>query len=207
VVAFVDERYTTKTASDFDNTDLSTVSRDYLNDPELYPNVATQKLSTSTTRRNISEGSFDGTWNNTTNNQFVEISPDGSNYQTFNNTSSSNYTFSNATQSIDVNLGLSRYPVNTNPQNETPRFGYNGQAVDLWELFVNPDTPSPDDIGTTNARAIVPPNTSGITGNTVREAGLKSGSILLTHHQLAEFVLQTDQRLASSETNRFKGTE
>ncbi|AFH21457.1 hypothetical protein OSG_eHP1_00135 [environmental Halophage eHP-1] len=207
VVAFVDERYTTKTASDFDNTDLSTVSRDYLNNPELYPNIATQTLSKSTTRRNISEGSFDGTWNDTTNNQFVEISPDGSKYTRFDNTSNGSYSFSNPTQKIDVNLGLSRFPVSTNPQNATPRFGYNGQSVDLWELFVNPNTPSPDDIGVTNARAIVPTNTSGITGNTVREAGLKSGSTLLTHHQLAEFVLETDQRLASSETNRFKGTE
>lgn len=202
LIAVVDDRFTYT----FDNTDLSTVSRDYLEGPELFPSGAQATLDLATSRRNISEGTFNSTWkdNDVSGAQAIEVSPDGSTFQTFSNTTSGSYSFTDPTQEITTRFTFDRYGSRTTT---TPTSGFKGQAVDLWELFVNPDTPSPDDIGVTNARAIVPPNTSGITGNTVREAGLKSGNILLTHHQLAEFVLETDQRLASSETTRFKGTE
>jgi hypothetical protein len=203
LIAVVDKRYV-KDVANLDNT-LSS-SSGYLSDPSLFPSGFTQTLNSVTTRRNISEGTFNSTWvgENVTGAQAIELSRDGSTFQTFNNTTSASYTFSSPTQEITARFVFDNYGSRTGV---TPTEGFEGQAVDLWELFVNPGTPSPDDIGTTNARAIVPPNTSGITGNTVREAGLKSGSTLLTHHQLAEFVLETDQRLASSETNRFKGTE
>jgi hypothetical protein len=204
LIAVVDERYV-KDVSNLDNT-LSS-SGGYLDDPLLYPTSYAQTLSTVNLRRPTTEGSFDSIWNDTSGNQFIEITGGVLNIQTFNNTQNGSFTLSSSSKEIDVTLGLSTYPLNSNARSTTPRFGYNGQKVNIWSLNINPPTPSPDDIGTTNARAIVPPNTSGITGNTVREAGLKSGSTLLTHHQLAEFVLETDQRLASSETNRFKGTE
>jgi len=197
VLAVVDEQYN----YNFDNT---TEDDFRLNGPELYPDAESITLPTVTTRRNITDGRFDSLWTNTSNNQSIGISRDASTFQTFNNTSSADYSFNTPTTEITAKFTHSRYG---DRLNTTPKKGYLGQDVDLWELFVNPDTPSPDDIGVTNARAIVPPNTCGITGNTVREAGLKSGSTLLTRHELAEFVLEQDQRLASSETNRFKGTE
>jgi hypothetical protein len=187
----------------FDNT---VGTNGYLSGPELFPSGAQATLDLATSRRNISEGTFNSTWKDSdvSGAQAIEIAPDGSTFQAFNNTTSGSFSFANPTQEITTRFTFDRYGSRTTA---TPTSGFKGQAINLWELTVNPDTPSPDDIGTTNARAIVPPNTSGITGNTVREAGLKSGSTLLTRHQLAEFVLQTDQRLASSETNRFKGTE
>jgi len=52
---------------------------------------------------------------------------------------------------------------------------------------------------------VIAPGT--ITGETVREAGLKSGSTLLTRHVVAEFEVLAEQRLASAETTTFTGTE
>jgi len=70
-------------------------------------------------------------------------------------------------------------------------------------LFANPDAVLSDNIGATVTRAVVPSNTSGIVGNTVREAGLKSSGTLLTRHILADFDLLSGQRLSSSETTLF----
>jgi len=75
--------------------------------------------------------------------------------------------------------------------------------VSAWALDANVDAVLTDNIGETVARAVVPPNTSGIVGTTVQEAGLKSSGTLLTRHVLAEFNLLADQRLASSETTLF----
>ena len=72
-------------------------------------------------------------------------------------------------------------------------------------MFANPDATVTDGISETLTRAIVPPNTTGIVGETVREAGLKSNGTLLTRHVLADFTLLADQRLASSEITRFSG--
>jgi hypothetical protein len=201
LIAVVDDRFTYT----FDNTDLSSVSRDYLEGPELFPSGAQATLDVATTRRNISEGVFTSSWkdNDVSGAQAIEIAPDGSTFQAFNNTTSGSYSFVDPTQEITTRFTFDRYGSRTGV---TPTEGFKGQAVDLWELFVNPETPSPDDIGVTNSRAIVPPN-SGLNGETVREAGLKSGSTLLTRHQLAEFVVAQDQRLASSEQSAFKGDE
>ena len=177
----------------------------FLDGPELYLGSAALGLNTATSRQKVTEGRFASTWDDTTNNQYVEVSPDGSDYTRFDNTANATFSFGSSTDSIDTNLGFSRYPVDTNPQSATPRFGYNGQSVDLWELFVNPETPRADDIGETIARAIIPPNTAGIVNETVKEAGLKSDGQLLTRHELASFELLLDQRLASSETTRFSG--
>jgi hypothetical protein len=196
VIAVYDDDFT----YDFDN---QVGSNGYLNGPQLYPDNATLTLEKATFERNITEGSFDSTWNDLGGNQSIAISPDASTFTAFDNTSSASFTFTNVSQSITSKFTFDRFGIRTT---ETPTIGFKGQAVDLWELFVDPDTPSPDDIGVTNARAIVPPN-SGLNGETVREAGLKSGSTLLTRHQLAEFVVAQDQRLASSEQTKFTGDE
>jgi hypothetical protein len=202
LIAVVDKRYV-KDVSNLDNT-LSS-SGGYLSEPSLFPSGFTQTLNSVTTRRNISKGKFNSTWvdGNVTGAQAIELSRDGSTFQTFNNTTNASYSFSSPTQEITARFVFDNYGSRTGV---TPTEGFEGQAIDLWELFVNPDTPSPDDIGTTVARAIVAPN-SGLNGETVREAGLKSGSTLLTRHQLAEFVVAQDQRLASSEQTAFKGDD
>ena len=173
-----------------------------LSGPERYPELVELGLTTFSTRRDVTEANFTSTWDDTTNSQYVELANDGSTFTRFNNASSGSVTFAGADRGVDVNLGLSRY---ASDPTSTPAEGDSGQAVDLFELFGNPDAVLSDDIGTTITRGVVPPNTSGVVGETVREAGLKSGSVLLTRHELAEFTVLADQRLASAESTTFTG--
>ena len=77
-------------------------------------------------------------------------------------------------------------------------------AVDTsGQFYLLTDAVLTDDIGEALSRAVVSPGT--ITGETVREAGLKSDSVLLTRHEIAEFVVGSDQRIASAETSQFTG--
>jgi hypothetical protein len=174
----------------------------YLDGPELFPSAFTVSLNTAATRRNVTEANFVSSWNDTSNNQYVELANDGSTFTRFNNSDTGSVTFSAADSNIDSNISLGRFGSRTTA---TPQTGFLAQEIDSWQLFANPDAVLTDDIGTTITRGVVAPNT--ITGQAVREAGLKNGSILLTHHQLAEFTLQQDQRLASAETTIFAGDE
>lgn len=175
-------------------------SSGYLDGPELYPEQLVQSLETATTRRNVSEARFTLTANDTSGDFYVELANDGSTFTRVNNSTSGTVTFASPESGVDTNISLTRYGSRSTA---TPQTGYLVQEIDDWQLFADIDAVLPDDIGVTLTRAIVPPNTSGIVGQTVREAGLKSGSTLLTRHILAEFDLLTDQRLASSESTRF----
>ncbi|QAS68877.1 baseplate hub [Haloferax tailed virus 1] len=172
----------------------------YLDGPELYPDQLILSLETATTRRNVSEARFTLTANDTSGNFYVELANDGSTFNRVNNATSGSVTFASPDTNVDTNISLNRYGSRSTA---TPQTGFNAQEIDNWELYADIDAVLPDDIGVTLSRAIIPPNTSGIVGQTVREAGLKSGSTLLTRHILAEFLLDTDQRLASSESTRF----
>jgi len=174
----------------------------YLDGPELFPSVVDVSFATATTRRNITEARFASTWNDTSNNQYVELANDGSTFTRLNNTANGTVTFANPNESVDTNIGLSRYGSRTDA---TPQTGYLGQAIQDWDLFANPDAVFTDDIGETLTRAVIAPGT--IDGETVREAGLKSGSTLLTRHELAEFTVDAGQRIASAETTQFTGDE
>jgi hypothetical protein len=201
IVGFIDDRY--YDVANFDNT--VNTDNGYLNDPTLYPDVISQPLATASSRRFTTEGSFESTWSDTSNNQFIEISPDGTNYTRFDNTASSTFTFGSNTRSVDANLALSNYPPQgVNAQNATPRFGYNGQSVSDWFLFIDPGTPSADDIGVSNARALVDPS-KDYNRSQIAEAGLLGNGTLLTHHQLAEFSVPVEQNLISSEETKFTG--
>ena len=195
LIGFIDgSRYN---PSSFDNT----VNQDngYLDDPALFPNSQTVDFETATFRKNIREGRFKSAWNDVSNNQYIQV-----NGERFNNTETASFEFDSGTEEFDTTIRLSRFPVDTDPQEATPRFGYNSQAISLWELFVDPDEPRTDDIGKTLARGVVQPDT--ITGETLREAGLKSDNTLLTRHELAEFEVLAGQRISSSESTTFSGS-
>jgi hypothetical protein len=182
----------------FDNT---TDANDALSGPESYPELVTQSFSTASTRRDVTEATVTQTWTDTSNNQFVETRIGGDTFTRNNNSQTVTHTGGPDT-SIDVNIGLSRF---TTDSTTTPANGDTGQVVQSHELIANPSAVVDDAIGATNTRAVIAPGT--ITGTTIREAGLKSGSVLLTHHELAGFTVKSGQRLASSETTQFKGTE
>jgi len=192
----IDNRFTFT----FDDADLSGKTRNHRNGPEKYPSSVVS-LSTVNLEQQIDNGTFNSTWNDISNNQYIALSPDGTNFTQFNNTANGSFSFTSFTRTIDINFQLSGFG---GPQAEYPRFDYNGQTVDLWELFIDPDTPSPDDIGGTISRGVVRPN-SGLNGDTVREGGLKSGNVLLTRHELAGFTVEPNQAVISSEETTFKG--
>jgi len=183
----------------FDND--TTASGERVSGPELFPNLV-QPLQTATTRRDVTEATFDLTANDVSNNFFVELANDGSTFTRINNAQTGSVTFASGDRDVDTNIGFGRFGSDST---RTPTTGFNAQQIDDWELDANPDAVLRDDIGKTVTRGVVSPGT--ITGQTVREAGLKSGSVLLTRHELAEFSLLSDQRLASSETTTFTGDE
>lgn len=194
VIAPYDKRFESDLFFDDDNGG----SGGFLDGPELFPSVVDVSFATATTRRNITEANFTSTWNDTSNNQYVELANDGSTFTRFNNADTGSVTFASPDKGVDTNIGLSRYGSRTTA---TPQQGFNGQAIQDWDLFANPDAVFTDNVGETLTRAVIPPDT--ITGETVREAGLKSDSTLLTRHELAEFLVESGQRISSAETTRF----
>jgi hypothetical protein len=200
VAAVVDTRFVPGPGS-VDNT--VNQAQGYLDGPNLFPDQTVTSLSTAVTRRLVDEARFDSVWNDITNNQYVELANDGSTFTRFNNADSGTATFAAQEENVDTNVALSNYPQGTNPQTATPRFGYNGQAIDTWNLFATIEAVATDDIGESLTRAIVAPDT--ITGSTVREAGLFGDGTLLTRHELAAFDVLAGQRIASSETTRILG--
>jgi hypothetical protein len=199
-IAVYDERY--ESELDFPNPDAATNAGGILDGPQQYRLNNTVGFATADTRRNVTESSFSLTANDVSNTFYVELANDGSTFTRVDNSQTGSVTFASPDRGVDTNLNLSRY---TSDGATIPATGDSGQSVSAWELRANPDAIVPDDIGVALARAIVPPNT--ITGDTVREAGIKSDSTLLTRHELAEFEVLADQRLASSESTRFTGDE
>jgi len=172
----------------------------YLDGPELYPSQVTKAIDTATARRKVDKSRFELTANDVSNNFFVELSGDGgSTYSRVQNSQTGDVTFSDPTETVDANVGLGR--TSDTRTTATPQTGFNGQDIDVWELFVFPPAVSPDDIDEVLSRGIVDPGT--ITGQTVREAGLKNGSTLLTRHLLAEFTPVANERIASAESTLF----
>jgi len=180
----------------------TTDGNDTLPGPEKFPSSTEVALSTVSTRRDVTQSNFDLSANDVSNEFYVELANDGSTFTRVNNSETGSVTFSGPDRGVDTNIGLSRF---TADATTTPRNGDRGQSVDVWELSANPDAVLSDDLGKTVAQAVVPPNTSGIVGETVREAGLKSSGVLLTRHILADFDLLSGQRLSSSESSLFTG--
>jgi len=194
-LAVYDQRYEPDLTFD----DTNDGSGGYLTGPERFPALIERSLATASTRRNVTEASFTSAWNDTSNNQYVELANDGSTFTRFNNDTGS-VTFASPDRGVDTNIGFGRYSATSN---QTPLNGNDPQQIDTWELTANPDATVSDNIGEALTRAIVAPGT--LTGNTIREAGLKSGSTLLTRHVLAEFTVESGQRISSAETTQFTG--
>ena len=170
--------------------------------PSTHPELVDIGLNTATTRRNVTEANFESTWNNTENEQYIELANDENTFTRFNNTTNGSVTFADAESSVDTNIGLSRF---SDGEDRTPLLGNSGQAIDSWQLVANPDAVFSDNINATLTRAIIQPNTLA-PGTTIREAGLKSDGVLLTRHELASFDVLEGQRISSSESTTFSGS-
>jgi len=170
-----------------------------LSGPELFPEVESVSLAGVGTRRDATQAIVELDINETDNDQYIEISNDGSNFTRFNNTDSATDTF-DATREIFVNLGLDGSTPTTTTSSPSERF--EPQTVNVSTLFANPDAVTAEGIGETTTRAVIQPNT--ITGETLQEAGIFDGSNLLTRAVFAPFEVLSNQRIASDDTTRFE---
>lgn len=173
------------------------------NGPENYADVREVSFDTAKTQRDVTEATADQTWDNTNNDQFIELSNDGSTFIRSNNTSTASATFSSPEPNVDVRVGISRWGSDII---ELPTEGFNTQTVSTHDLTANPDALVSDGIGLTFARAVIQPGT--ITGVTVSEAGILDGSDdLLTRHTFAGETIASGERLISAESDQITGTE
>lgn len=189
-VAPIDGRF----ASDvtFDET---TDSNDALSGPEKFPSRIETALTTFNTRREVTEANFDLTANDVSNNFWVELANDGTNYTRINNSQTGSVTFNTAEVGVDVNVNLSRYAADSTT---TPSNGDSGQAIDVFNLFANPDAVVPRSIDGAEIRSIIPPG--GVSNVQLFEAGAVGGSgNLLTSNVFGSVDIVGDSQLVSVE--------
>lgn len=190
VVAVYDNRETYT----FDNT---VDGNGYLDGPELYPDAATLTFEAAKTQRKVGEATLSQTWNDTSNNQQLELSNDGgSNYISGSNTTSLTANFSSDETDVLTRVTLSRYG---SASGQTPATGVNGQAIDSHTLFGDAGGVYPIDVGQVEVKTPIAPGT--ITGETLREGGQESsGSNLLTRSVYADVDVLSNQQITNIET-------
>ena len=195
MVGFADTRYT-KSVSNLDNT----VDQDngFLDDPQLYPKQLVKSVVTTQTELLVSSANVQSTWNNVDNNQYIELSNDGTNFIRTNNSQTATADFTTDNKNVDVNMSWSNFDDGTR---RTPLTGNSGQELSLYELFADVVATRPDTASATETRAIVEADT--LTGSTIQEAGIKSGSTLLTRSIVPEFTVESNMTVLSSEIQWF----
>lgn len=200
-VALYDRRYTQ--AENWDNAVDGTGG--YLDDPPFYASSTEFTFATlDTPRRDTLEAAISSSWNDTSGSQFVEVAVEDGEYTRSTNSQGVTDTvpFADADSTIQHRAGLSAWGSRSDA---TPKLDFNGQSISEWEVLINPQAVVPDGIDVALTRAIVDPGV--MTGETVREAGLKNGSVLVSRHEVAGFGVVAGQRVTSSELTRFRGTE
>lgn len=178
-------------------TDDNTVSSGALSGPELYPNLVEVEFSEATTRRNATEAEFLSSWDDVSNDQYIAVkNSDVEGYIISNNDQSTIETFASAETNVQAKVGISRY----GSQTSTPTSGINGQSVDFYDLFADPDAITKAGIGKAETRAPF----GDLGGTTIREAGqLTAGRETLTRSIFSEYpstgTIKTDTTVISSE--------
>jgi len=183
----------------FDNT---TDANDQLSGPQLYPDLfAFNGINPTTTQRDIDFAEVSQTWDDISNQQFIEVASDSgfSDSIRADNAETVSGTL-NTTREIYTRVGFSRY---TTDSTTSPTSGDTGQAIDVHNLFANPQAITKADIGTANVRAIIPAGDA--VNDTFAESGLfDSAGNLLTSGVIPEFQKQDGQLVISSERLRFE---
>lgn len=166
------------------------------NAPEIYPDGYEITFNPISMRRDITEAELFQTWDDTDNNQYIELSNDGgSNWVREDNTDTVNATFGTASRELLTRVNLSRHVINPTI---TPTAGDDTQEITEYELFANPDAITNADTGAVDIQIIIPQGS--IVGTTLREGGqLNSSNELLTRVTFAEFEVQNQMVIISSE--------
>ena len=178
--------------------DTSTASN-ILTAPDLYPEVQSFDVPVVKTTRDVTEARIDSEFNDVSENQFLELSNDGTNYQRADNTETFTATFGSASREIYSRFGIGHYEQNTTT---SPRFDAS-QTIDLFQLFADVDAVVTDDIGAAFTRAVI--DGGDVVGSTIQEAGVfdSSTATCLTRHVFAPFdVTSSDTTIVSAETTR-----
>jgi hypothetical protein len=196
--------YDTRFSYNFDNSVTTTANGDYLDGPELYPDVFELAFNVANTRRDVTEANISSTWNDVSNNQYVELAIIDDQFSRSNNSQTASVTVSesDADTSVQSNAGLSRYGSRSET---TPLNGFNNQIISGWELTGNPAAITPESIGEATTRGIVPPNTTETLNETLQECGIFGNGSLLTREIFAAFEVSQNERVASDETTFFNG--
>jgi len=168
-----------------------------LDGPELYPDLTVIDSAESTVLPTaFARGRLRTVWNDTSGNQFIGISADGSNFITTPNTQVITEDLGD-TNSAFARLGIGRYSPN-GERSVTPKFGYETQTVDSSVLAAIGDNLRAEDIGALRLQALI--QGGDAVGETFAEAGLKAADgTLLTRSLVPEFVKQQGQKVFSSE--------
>jgi hypothetical protein len=178
-----------------DNT-LNT-SGGHLDDPKLYPDTQQVEFNTVTTDIPVDIVTVSQNWNDTTEDQRITIVPGTS----FSNTQNGSIDYTQRVTELNAKARLSRYPKNTNPQNDTPRFGYNGQVIQTHQLSLDLLAIQRNEIGEVLVRSFTDVNTAN--SETFAEGGQQSNGTLITRARVPEFTKQSGQRVVSSERLRW----
>lgn len=176
-------------------------SSGYLDGPETRPDLHDVVFNTATTRRKVENATAELNIDDTSNQQYIELSnDDGGTWHKTSNSSTASASFASAETDVDVRVGLSRYGSRTSA---TPQTGFKSQAISLYELFADVDAITSEETGACSVKAIIPPGT--ITGSTLREAAQLDGSgTALTRSIFADIDVSANQRVISSERTSFE---
>jgi len=131
LITLADFRYYSE--SDFDNTDLSSVAYQHLDSPSVHPNNATVVFDDAITAFVITEATADIVIDDTSNEQSVSLSADrGASYTTETNLTTVALSGIETPQ-VRLRVGLSNYSP-SGARSQTPRFGYESQSLDSFEV-------------------------------------------------------------------------
>lgn len=193
-----DSRYNINFNPTFDST------TETFNGPEIYPEIQQVQFNTENTRRLLDKATATQQWNDTSNNQYIELSNDnGSSWIRTTNSQTASATFSSQSRNITTRIGLSRW---TDTNTTTPTVGDASQYVTLHIMDANVDAITAADIGLLDVRGIVRPDQ--VSGSTFREAGeFDINDNALTRCTFAEFVKQSGERVISSEQISIRNTD
>lgn len=206
-VVVYDDRYN-HAADGSDNTfDNNTDANDTLDSPCLYPFSQESEFVVAVTRRDVTEANIASDWadDDVSGEQaWFMKNTDTEGYLQTNNSETASETFASPETSVQVKVRIGRYGSRTTA---TPNQGFNGQAIETYQLFANPDAITPWALGVAETEGVVPPGT--INGATLREAAqLASDDTALSRSIFSAFdVVADSMEIRSSEKTAFDPTQ
>jgi hypothetical protein len=185
----------------FDNT---TGPNGYLAGPQLYPEQIAYDLDPEELSQPATSATVEQTWNETFDNQYVEISlGDATTREDNSDTATVSVARENAAKEVSVSVRLSR---RGNRETESPRFGFAGQTIDDHTISVDPAAIVKRGIGRARTTVITQPGALSAYSEGLTEAGTLDGNDnLLTRGIYSPFPIPDTMRISTNELVEFAG--